>query len=555
MLLSEQEQNEQMDNEDSPVVKNASSSQQPMELEPQPSRSSWSHVPTQSTAASNATTGSGSMSVHATPVNKIKVESTVTSAKGKGLSSFVVRTSTAEKCAFDEQVEKMIYATNSPFRLVEHPEFQKLLSMMRPGYRPPSRKEIADKFLPVVFQKEMDQCKEVLMDATVSMALDGWSNVHNEPIVCVTVTTEEGKIYLTDTVDTSGKPHTAEYLEELAVSSVRKTESDFGCRVRSIVTDNAANVAKMRRNLEQREDIDVITYGCSAHLLNLLAHDMEISNVKEHIVYVMKYFRNNHFALAEYRKEGGHSLVLPQETRWNTMCDSLKSYISNWSIMMKICETHRQVLDSVVHQKVTNVGLKRSAEDLLSRLEPIAEALDRVQRDGSSIADAVAAWKLLEEKLPCLDDRVLKQKFKARYDQAITPAHTLAYLLHPQYEGSSLSSKERDEALVYANTKYAHLVPTVMKFQGHSKPFLDFHFSPDVISSMSAADWWRSHKQVLTPDPEVLQSILQLLTSVASSAGVERVFSSFGLVQSKLRNQLGTDKASKLVFLYKFLNP
>jgi len=72
---------------------------------------------------------------------------------------------------------------------------------------------------------------------------------------------------------------------------------------------------------------------------------------------------------------------------------------------------------------------------------------------------------------------------------------------------------------------------------------------------MSAADWWRSHKQVLTPDPEVLQSILQLLTSVASSAGVERVFSSFGLVQSKLRNQLGTDKASKLVFLYKFLNP
>jgi len=54
--------------------------------------------------------------------------------------------------------------------------------------------------------------------------------------------------------------------------------------------------------------------------------------------------------------------------------------------------------------------LKRSAEDLLARLEPIAEALDRVQRDGSSTADAVAAWKQLEDKLPCLDDAVLKQK-------------------------------------------------------------------------------------------------------------------------------------------------
>jgi len=116
----------------------------------------------------------------------------------------------AEKCAIDEQVARMIYATNSPFRLVEHQEFKKLMSMMRPGYRHPSRKEIADKFLPAIFQKEMEQCKEVLKDETVSMALDGWSNVHNEPIVCVTVTTEEYKIYLSDTVDTSGKPHTAE---------------------------------------------------------------------------------------------------------------------------------------------------------------------------------------------------------------------------------------------------------------------------------------------------------------------------------------------------------
>jgi len=45
----------------------------------------------------------------------------------------------------------------------------------------------------------------------------------------------------------------------------------------------------------------------------------------------------------------------------------------------------------------------------------------------------------------------------------------------------------------------------------------------------------QTHKQALTP--EVLNSILKLLTSVASSAGVERVFSLYGLVQSKLRNE------------------
>jgi len=39
-----------------------------------------------------------------------------------------------------------------------------------------------------------------------------------------------------------------------------------------------------------------------------------------------------------------------------------------------------------------------------------------------------------------------------------------------------------------------------------------------------------------------------------SFTGVERVFSSFGLVHSKLRNRLGIEKAGILVFLIKFLN-
>ena len=39
-----------------------------------------------------------------------------------------------------------------------------------------------------------------------------------------------------------------------------------------------------------------------------------------------------------------------------------------------------------------------------------------------------------------------------------------------------------------------------------------------------------------------------------SSAGVERIFSTFGLVQSKLRNRLGNEKAGKLVYLIKQFN-
>ena len=40
----------------------------------------------------------------------------------------------------------------------------------------------------------------------------------------------------------------------------------------------------------------------------------------------------------------------------------------------------------------------------------------------------------------------------------------------------------------------------------------------------------------------------QVLTARASTDGIERIFSTFGLIHSKLRNRLQIQKAQKLVF-------
>ncbi len=45
-----------------------------------------------------------------------------------------------------------------------------------------------------------------------------------------------------------------------------------------------------------------------------------------------------------------------------------------------------------------------------------------------------------------------------------------------------------------------------------------------------------------------------LFTAKATSVGIERMLSSIGLVHSKQRNQLGVEKALKLVFIFKSLN-
>jgi len=54
------------------------------------------------------------------------------------------------------------------------------------------------------------------------------------------------------------------------------------------------NVTKMRKQLAESTELDVICYGCEAHILNLLAKDLEIANIKNNILRIMEYFRNTH---------------------------------------------------------------------------------------------------------------------------------------------------------------------------------------------------------------------------------------------------------------------
>ena len=69
--------------------------------------------------------------------------------------------------------------------------------------------------------------------------------------------------------------------------------------------------------------------------------------------------------------------------------------------------------------------------------------------------------------------------------------------------------------------------------------------------------WWKVAAKCITDNDlqkQMLSLCTQLMSAVASTAGLERVLSTFGLVQSKLRNRLGNDKAAKITFLVRALN-
>ena len=210
----------------------------------------------------------------------------------------------------------------------------------------------------------------------------------------------------------------------------------------------------MRRHLEENISRDLLTYGCSAHLLNLLAKDVEIPEVKEQVVRIIKYFRNTHLPAARYKASGGKALVISHEVRWNTITDSLESYIANWPILVKVCEENRDQIHLDIANKVKNYSIKRNAEEFLVRLKPISIALDRIQRDNAIISDTVEVWKMLQADLKNTGqpNNVLT-KVHNRATQAITPAHYCANLIDPRYRGKLMSTAEIDLAMEYSRLR------------------------------------------------------------------------------------------------------
>ena len=77
------------------------------------------------------------------------------------------------------------------------------------------------------------------------------------------------------------------------------------------------------------------------------------------------------------------------------MADCLESYIMHWPTLLTNCEQNRDKIDSSIANIGNNLGTKRSAEDLLQRLKPVA--LDIIQQDSCAIAGTVQIWTTLNE--------------------------------------------------------------------------------------------------------------------------------------------------------------
>lgn len=129
----------------------------------------------------------------------------------------------------------------------------------------------------------------------------------------------------------------------------------------------------------------------------------------------------------------------------------------------------------------------------------------------------------------------------------------MANLLDPHYLGIKLSEYEVDAALQFVENYHPECMPDIIKYKAKTFPFKEFMFHPTSLTGVSPPlVLWKSLERNISVKTMALVS--QLHTAISSSAGIERLFSSFGIVHTKLRNRLGVDKAGKLATVFKSLN-
>ena len=220
--------------------------------------------------------------------------------------------------------------------------------------------------------------------------------------------------------------------------------------------------------------------------------------------------------------------------------------MKNRAAYVKICEEIERP-DEAVRRIVNDYGLYRNAKDLLVQLEPIRAGLNRLQSDSATISDAAEVWMMLTT------NRDLEPHTAAvarRCQQALTPVHAAANLLDPRYFGRRLTRDLREAAEGWLGEE---LLAELVLLDSEQPPFPSAFFRPEFIAKLTPKAWWLGVKRRAGVNQNLCDKALAILAMPPSSASIERTFSNFSTIQTKLRNRLGQKTTEKLVFCYRML--
>ena len=214
---------------------------------------------------------------------------------------------------------------------------------------------------------------------------------------------------------------------------------------------------------------------------------------------------------------------------------------------------------------ITDPDFVTRLDECITILAPIDIYIKIFQSDAVPCSDVYKAFLELENKMRKLQNveadkkAYLVELVQKRFDFMYGDAHGVFYLLDPRYLGGSMlrTLQKEIEDFIYKfpqkddTTSEARMEQLAQEYTAFRIEALGerqqctFLFKM-IGKSKTVLQWWIADGT----DWPLLQNLaLHVFSMAASSAALERNFSTFGFIHSKLRNRLGPEKVKKLVYI------
>jgi hypothetical protein len=253
--------------------------------------------------------------------------------------------------------------------------------------------------------------RKLLQGKDAVLSQDGWSNVHREPIIatCLHI---PGHTFFHDAVDVGDVTKDAPYCADLAKTSITSAEEKYGYKVVRFVSDNENKIIRVRSILEEWRGKTFITYGCSAHYLNLVQTDATPSAIKNQLIEIQKFFRNHQRPAAQLKEKGGKIPQLPNDTRWLSHKEFFNTFLFNYQHYLDICD--EGLVPQNIKRILDNRQIKEAAIHMQSQLEAVSRSLNLLQADSTNLGEAANTWLMLSSNTALTSElqEAVKQRMK-----------------------------------------------------------------------------------------------------------------------------------------------
>jgi hAT family C-terminal dimerisation region len=229
-------------------------------------------------------------------------------------------------------------------------------------------------------------------------------------------------------------------------------------------------------------------------------------------------------------------MLTAADTRWCSYRDAAIRVQSNLAHMKKVAAEN--IVKPSVITLLYDEEFHEKLNDFVKISDPVCKIVNTSQQKNCSIADSSQLW--LELKLPAKYASELEKRKKMVLNKYCLAAN----VLHPKYNGLLLSDVQIDESddffLEELSNEGLEDLAAFKEKRGLFKTLFERKLeNPFTFWTMSSNKY-----------PNLATLAKKLLKIPASSAQLERLFSSYSFVHNNRRNRLTNRRSKKLVFLY-----